>query len=38
MHGKSCFSFKAVDNPLAKELEELTAAGLKSFQAFVTAR
>lgn len=32
MQGKSCFNFKAVDEPLFEELERLTAAGFEAFK------
>jgi len=32
MQGKACFNFKTIDRPLFKELEHLTATGLKMFQ------
>jgi hypothetical protein len=31
MQGKSCFNFKTVDQPLFRELSELTRAGAKKF-------
>ncbi len=31
MQGKSCFNFKAIDEPLFQELEQLTAAGIAAF-------
>jgi len=30
MQGKSCFNFKAVDEPLFEELERLTVAGFEA--------
>jgi hypothetical protein len=33
MQGKSCFNFKAVDEPLMRELQALTQAGYASYQA-----
>jgi hypothetical protein len=33
MQGKSCFNFKAVDEPLFKELARLTKAGFATFKA-----
>jgi hypothetical protein len=32
MHGKTCFSFRALDEPLFQELEQLTATGIRSFE------
>ena len=32
MQGKTCFNFKVVDEPLFKELEQLTAEGLTAFR------
>ncbi len=33
MQGKSCFNFKAVDEPLVRELQALTQAAYASYQA-----
>jgi hypothetical protein len=32
MQGKSCFNFRAVDEDLFKELEDLTAKGFEAFR------
>ncbi len=32
MQGKTCFNFKVVDEPLFKEMEQLTAEGLTAFR------
>lgn len=32
MHGKSCFNFTAIDEPLSAELAGLVAAGFASYQ------
>lgn len=32
MQGKSCFNFKAVDEPLMKELEQVTNAGFDRYR------
>ncbi|HKZ74388.1 MAG TPA: hypothetical protein VJ011_10000 [Steroidobacteraceae bacterium] len=32
MHGKSCFNFKKLDEPLAEELSELTAKAFKRYE------
>jgi hypothetical protein len=32
MHGKSCFYFDALDEPLFEELEQLTRKGYESFE------
>lgn len=33
MQGKSCFNFKTVDEPLFRELTQLTKAGFETFEA-----
>jgi hypothetical protein len=40
MHGKTCFSFRALDEPLFQELEQATANGIRSFEeaGFISAK